>query len=73
MHVQVAPAMRGLVVKPPLLMEIPSAHVREAGLARTVLLMSMNVMKVSTLPCLLYRALYSPRAYTLSYNYSYFP
>lgn len=48
MHAQVARVMKGLVVKPPQLMETLSALVRKAGLEMTALWMSMSAMKVST-------------------------
>lgn len=46
MHAQVARVMKGLVVKPPQLMETLSALVRKAGLEMTALWMSMSAMKV---------------------------
>lgn len=48
MHAQVAHVMKGLVVKPPQLMETLSALVRKAGLEMTALWMLMSAMKVST-------------------------
>lgn len=48
MHAQVAHVMKGLVVKPPQLMETLSALVRKAGLEMTALWMLMSAMKVSS-------------------------